>query len=232
MDDLDAVLRGVHACPTGLTCRPGRGVLYPMPTRGRGGAPVDVLLVSWNPRNDWYARVALPDYATWRAEGEAALEAAVQRADPWARRVGALLPPGRRLDDGRTRSTFLWKWPTRFKTSEGESAFYAGRCVANHLDAELRALRPRVILTHDREAARHFAAEAERRGLALRTPASAVRSSEVLGWVEASDAWGWPMGLALVKDVEGDYHENTARWAHAVLARLLPDAAPGPHGRG
>lgn len=222
MNELDAVLQAVHACPAGLTCRPGRGVLYPMPTRGRLGKAVDILLVCWNPRNDWYSRVAMPDYPTWRAEGAAALEKAVAGRDEWARRLEPLLPSGRHLDDGRTMSTFLWKWPTRFKTSGGESAFYAGRCVANHLGAELRALRPKVILTHDREAAEHFAARAGELGLALREPGASVRASEVLGWVEASDAWGWPMGLALVKDVEGEYHENTRRWVHAVLARLLP----------
>lgn len=222
MDDHESVMRGVYSCPSGLTCRPGRGILYPMPTRGRlRGASPDVLLVGWNPRNNWYGRDAMPDYATWGQDGAAALEQTVAKGDPWARRVGSLLPPGRRLDDGRTMSTFLWKWPTRFKTSGGESAFYKERCVANHFRAELAALRPRVVVTHEREAAEHFAGEAERLGLPLREPGSSVRASEVLGWVETSTKWGWPMGLALVKDAEDTYHENTLRWIHAVFARLL-----------
>lgn len=233
MSTLDEVRAGVHACPdVGLTCRPGRGILYPTGPWGRlQGERADILLVGWNPRNTLFDRHRAGTYDEWRAECESALERQRAAGAPLARQLQALLPEGHTLDDGRVMATWLWKWPTRIKGSGAWADDYARRCMATHWAAELAALRPRVLLSHESEAAQWLADEAARRGLALNEPAPGLRRSEIAGWCPPSDAWGWPMGLVLVKDApEGGYDRDTLRWSQAASARVLResgDLTPG-----
>lgn len=229
---LDEVMRDVHTCPRGLTCRPGRGVLYPMPTMGRLTAGrADVLAVAWNPRPDLFPQNALPDYETWRRDAEEAPTRALAKGADWARRLADVLPPGRRLDDGRTAVTHLWKWPTRFRTAEGDSTFYMGRCVASHFHQELAALRPSLVVATDADAAAWFVEQAEQKGLQVNVPPDGVRTTETVGWVAPSaEAWGWPMGLVLVGDPRDDsprWRDLTVRWARAAGERVLREAAAG-----
>lgn len=222
---LDKVAADIYRCPSGLTCRPGKGALYPLPTLGR--APegrLDILLVGWNPRRGDYTRTRLPEEPTWRREAAVALEESASEHDAFYRQVAQLLPEGHALDDGRVMATHLWKWPTRFKTTGEATDFYVGRCVANHLHAELAALKPRLIMTYETEAADWFASRAASLGLKLNPPAPGLRTSEIGGWVAPSEAWGWRCGLALVKDEpERGYDHNTKRWAKAAGARVLAE---------
>jgi hypothetical protein len=219
------VQREVHACPGGLTCRPGKGVRYPAATKGRlVEERADVLFVAWNPRPDDCAHDAMPAFDDWRREGDAVLAAAT----PATRALAALLPEGRRLDDGRTAMTWLWRWPTRFRTATGDSRFYADRCIANHLWRELDVLRPRLLLAVDSDAAAWWREQAEARGLEVRVPPEGVRSAETVGWVAPSGAWGWPMGLVLVGDAADGargHRDLTLKWARAAGARVLGETA-------
>lgn len=223
----DALLGGIHACPRGLTCRPGRGILYPAPPQGawRPEGP-DVLLLGWNPRQAEMAHAALPPLDAWRREGEEGLARLARSGSPEARELDALLPPEHGLESGRTMRTWLWKWPTRVKTGGGESAFYAARCVASHLDAELALLRPRVLLTFHGEAADHVAARAGALGVEVRPPHPAVPRREALGWTLPSDAWGWPMGLVLLRDAAPTRQDATRTWARKAVEHVLAHTPP------
>lgn len=219
---LDALLRGIHECPRGLTCRPGRGVLYPVPPQG---APPpqgpDVLLVGWNPRASDVAGAALPDLASWRRDAAEALGKLARSDADEARNLRGVLPAGVTLDGGRAMRTYLWKWPTRVKTGGGESAFYARRCMESHFDRELALLRPRALVTFHAEAAEELAARAQALGVEVRAPHPAVRAREALGWTLPSEAWGWPMGLVLLKDATPRWEDATLTWARMAAEHVL-----------
>lgn len=222
---LDEVMRGVHACPQGLTCRPGHGVLFPLAPQGlpHADGSAEVLLVGWNPRTDWYARRDPGGFDAWRGEAERALATHDAADDAWARRVGALLPPPHSLRARGVMRTFVWKWPTRLKASGPATDVYARRCIERHLGAELAALRPRALVTYETEAAEHVEALAAALGIEVKPPGPSVRAAEALGWAPPSEAWGWPMALVLLKDAQepDGYDGNTVRYAHAALAKAL-----------
>ena len=219
---LDALLRGIHECPGGLTCRPGRGVLYPAPPEGAPGPRgVDVLFVGWNPRIDPGAPPTTPPFAAWRRAGEESLRAAQADRAPLAQDLRALLPPPWTLASQGVMRTYLWKWPTRFKTGEGESLFYAQRCMKSHFDHELPLLRPRALVTFHAEAADEMARRAASLGVEVREPHPRVRRGEASGWSLPTDAWGWPMGLLLLRDAAERYHADTVAWGRKALAHLL-----------
>lgn len=229
-DGLDALLRGIHACPQGLTCRPGRGVLHPVPPEG---APeptgAEVLFLGWNPRLRTDAPAALPPYEAWRRMAEERLRAEEAARTPLAQDLAALLPPPLALASRGILRAHLWKWPTRFKTAEGESLFYAQRCMRSHFEDELRLLRPRVLVTFHKEAADEMAHRAEALGVEVRAPHPRVRASEALGWTLPSPAWGWRMGLVLLRDAPERYHADTLAWGRKAVAHLLDPAPPtGP----
>lgn len=215
---LDAVMRGVHACPSGLTCRPGGGQCYPAATMGRADGSAEVLLVGWNPRVTEYASGRMPEYDEWRDEFATAL--------PRLARVDALLPDGAGIASGRVAGTFLWKWPTRLKSGSDGERFYADRCVRAHFADELSALAPRALVTFDAEAADYLAEDAARLGLEVRPAPVPLRNGEILGRVEPTLEWGWPMGLVLVRDPrDARYHPDTVRWAHIAIRKTLEEAA-------
>lgn len=218
----DALLRGIHECPRGLTCRPGRGARYPVPPQGApSNQGPDVLLVGWNPRGGDVAGTALPDLGSWRRDAAEALGRLARSGSDEAHNMGGALPAGVTLDGGRVMRTYLWKWPTRVKTGEGESAFYAQRCMRSHFDEELALLRPRVLVTFHAEAAEEMAGRARALGVEVRAPHSAVRSREALGWTLPSQAWGWPMGLVLLQDAAPRYEDGTLTWARMAAEHVL-----------
>ena len=219
-DDFEEFLAELYGCRVcSLSCEGA-----PAPPAGRigVGASLDVLLVGWNPQVRDYARQASLSYEGWRAEAASELERA---SVPFRHLVGRLLPLGVELGGGRVANTRVWKWPTATKTS-GDSA-RAGACAEKHLWREVELLRPRLILTYDKNAADFFLRAATARGV----PVDQQNSwPSVVGWAAPHRAWGWPMALLLITGKRDKTHEEIAfisdRGAKLLEECVLSEPAP------
>lgn len=218
MELYEAALENMYGCVLAPRCADAGEGGWPAPPHGRVNGPIDVLLVGWNPQIDGYPPRPT-SYEMWREDGAGGLERAVQRSDAWTRRVGGLIPPEMRLDTGRIVNTRVWKWPSRGKVTTPDHIARARTCSNIHLEQERTALRPRVILTYDKHAAKHFQNLAHERGIPLE-PAP-ENMEHVVAWAQPSSAWGHPCGLLLLKGRQVPYPRETRSWCHDQVRHML-----------
>lgn len=198
--DLDAFMKDLYRC---RDCSlPGPGSPAPPSGRLTSGRRIDVLLVGWNPQiRDYEAEATLP-YEQWR---EAAASGIERASAPFRNLVGRLLPTDLELGDPRVANTRVWKWPSRTKTdADGPRA---RACAEKHLWREVELLRPRLLLTYDKDAAGFFIDAISARGIAVEQTS---RWPSVIGWTGVHRAWGWPMALLAVSGKRDKTHDEVA----------------------
>jgi hypothetical protein len=178
----------------------------PAPPAGRilSGARLDVLLVGWNAQVKGYRPDGTPPYERWRDDAAAEVEREVNKPGPFSRLVGRLLPRGLTLGD-RVANTRVWKVPSaRKEITDSERARI---CASKHLLRELGLLRPRLVLTYDKDAARFFVNQAEALGVSVVTQS---QWPSVVGWSNPHRAWGWPLALLAVTGKRDKTHAEVA----------------------
>lgn len=210
--DLDGFLRDLYDC---RACARGGATGFSAPPHGRvASARPDVLLLGWNPQVRGFPPER-PSFEQWREDGAAGLENA---SAPFRALVGRLLPPGYSLSDGRVVNTRVWKWPSPDKRPEDQAR--ARLCAERHLWRECELLRPRLLLTYDKDASSFFQDAARERGISMQPAPIGIRSSAAVGWIETTDRWGWPMGAVLSTGLRAKAR-GEVDWIRAKAAEVL-----------